>query len=153
MARKSNKRVETVFGKEIIVNEQYYLNNRSLPTVDSQYEWTPEMIAALDKAREDIHYFAETFFTIINGNRQRECIKLREYQSRTLKSMQDHNRLLLLFGRQSGKCVSLNTKVVCRFKYLPIPIKIKVGTLYKIQKSINFIKNKLKTYFPFLSSK
>ena len=103
MARKSNKRVERVFGKEIIVNEQYYLNNRSLPTVDSQYEWTPEMIAALDRAREDIHYFAETFFTIINGNRQRECIKLREYQSRTLKSMQDHNRLLLLFRQTIGQ--------------------------------------------------
>ena len=103
MARKSNKRVETVFGKEIIVNEQYYLNNRSLPTVDSEYEWTPEMVAALARAREDIHYFAETFFTIINGNRQRECIQLREYQKRTLKSMQDYNRLLLLFRETIGQ--------------------------------------------------
>lgn len=103
MARKSNKRVETVFGKEIIVNEQYYLNNRSLPTADSEYEWTPEMVAALARSKEDIHYFAETFFTIINGNRQRECINLREYQKRTLKSMQNNNRLALLFGRQSRK--------------------------------------------------
>lgn len=100
MARKSTKRTETVFGKEITVNEQYYLNNRSLPTVASEYEWTPEMIAALARAKEDILYFASTFFTIINGNRQRECIKLREYQTRMLKSMQSHNRLVLNCSRQ-----------------------------------------------------
>ena len=103
MARKSNKRVETVFGKEIIVNEQYYLNNRSLPTVDSEYEWTPEMVAALARAREDIHYFATTFFTIINGNRQRECIQLREYQIRMLESMKNHNRLIFNCSRQIRK--------------------------------------------------
>ena len=103
MARKSNKRVETVFGKEIIVNEQYYLNNRSLPTVDSEYEWTPEMVAALARAREDIHFFATTFFTIINGNRQRECIQLREYQIRMLESMKSHNRLIFNCSRQIGK--------------------------------------------------
>ena len=100
MARKSNKRVETVFGKEIIVNEQYYLNNRSLPTVDSEYEWTPEMVAALARSKENIHYFAETFFTIINGNRQRQCIELREYQKRTLKTMMENNRVIFLWGRQ-----------------------------------------------------
>lgn len=148
MARKSNRRVETVFGKEIIVNEQYYLNNRSLPTVDSEYEWTPEMIAAIARSKEDIHYFAETFFTIINGNRQRECIKLREYQRRALKSMQDNNRLLMLWGRQSGKCCSFNTKVLCKLKYLPFSFKIKVGTLFKIQKGLNYIKNKIRNIFP-----
>lgn len=103
MARKSNKRVETVFGKEIIVNEQYYLNNRSLPTVDSEYEWTPEMVAALARSKEDIHYFAETFFTIINGDRKRECINLREYQIRMLDSMKNYNRLIFNCSRQIGK--------------------------------------------------
>lgn len=147
MARKTNKRVETVFGKEIIVNEQYYLNNRSLPTVDSEYEWTPEMVAALARSKEDIHYFAETFFTIINGERKRECIKLREYQHRTLKTMQDNNRLLMLWGRQSGKCVSPSVSITCRLKYFPIPFKIKVETLFKTQKILNYLKNKVRNLF------
>lgn len=103
MARKSNRRVETVFGKEIIVNEQYYLNNRSLPTVASEYEWTPEMIAALARAKEDIHYFAQTFFTIINGNRQRECIKMRDYQKRMLTTMSKENRVIFNTSRQIRK--------------------------------------------------
>lgn len=147
MPRKSNKRVETVFGKEIIVNEQYYLNNRSLPTVDSEYEWTPEMVAALARAREDIHYFAETFFTIINGNRQRECINLREYQVRMLNTMAKENRVLFNTSRQIGKCLSPSVSITCRLKWLPIPIKIKVGTLFKIQKCFNYIKNKLRSLF------
>lgn len=121
MARKSNKRTETVFGKEIAVNEQYYLNNRSLPTVDSEYEWTPEMIASLAKAKEDILYFASTFFTIINGNRQRECIKLREYQTRMLKSMQKHNRLIFNCSRQVRK-IDVNDNLcslVSQFPFRP----------------------------------
>lgn len=103
MARKSNKRIEKVFGKDIVVNEQYYLNNRALPTIHSEYEWTPEMIASLSKAKEDIHYFAETFFTIINGERKRECIQLRDYQKRILHSMKTHNRLIMNTSRQIGK--------------------------------------------------
>ena len=103
MARKPVKRIETVFGQKVEMNEQYYLGNKSLPTAESQYEWTPEMVAALAKSKEDILYFAENFFTIINGDRKREHIKLREYQVRMLNSMKNHNRLLLNCSRQVGK--------------------------------------------------
>lgn len=136
MARKSNRRVETVFGKEIIVNEQYYLNNRSLPTADSEYEWTPEMVAALARSREDIHYFAETFFTIINGNRQRECIKLREYQHRTLKTMQDNNRLLMLWGRQSGKTTLMTIYALWLANFHPDQLIIILAHKEKMAKEI-----------------
>lgn len=103
MARKSNKRIEKVFGKDIVVNEQYYLNNRALPTIHSEYEWTPEMIAALNRSKEDVHYFAETFFTIINGDRKRECIKLHPYQNKTLEMMDKNNRVLFLFRTSAGQ--------------------------------------------------
>lgn len=147
MARKPVKRIETVFGQKVEMNEQYYLGNKSLPTAESQYEWTPEMVAALAKSKDDVHYFAETFFTIINGDRKRENIQLREYQKRMLKTMADENRVIFNTSRQIGKCVSLNTKVLCRLKWLPIPIKIKISTFYKIQKGINYIKNKIKNLF------
>lgn len=136
MARRSNRRVETVFGKEIVVNEQYYLNNRSLPTVDSEYEYTPEMIAALARSKDDIHYFAETFFTIINGNRQRECIKLREYQNRTLKSMQDNNRLLMLWGRQSGKTTLMTIYALWLANFHPDQLIIILAHKEKMAKEI-----------------
>lgn len=141
MARKPVKRVETVFGQEIEMNEQYYLGNKALPTAESQYEWTPEMVAALNRAKDDVHYFAETFFTIINGDRKREHIKLREYQKRMLGTMANHNRVIFNTSRQIGKCLTSSTSITCRLKWLPIPIKIKISTLYKIQKTINWVKN------------
>lgn len=103
MARKPVKRVETVFGQKVEMSEQYYLGNKALPTVESQYEWTPEMVAALDRAKDDVHFFAETFFTIINGERKREHIQLRDYQKRMLKTMADCNRVIFNTSRQIGK--------------------------------------------------
>lgn len=140
MARKPVKRVETVFGQKVEMSEQYYLGNKSLPTAESEYEWTPEMVAALAKAKEDVHYFAETFFTIINGERKREHIKLREYQRRMLGTMAKENRVIFNTSRQIGKCLTPSTSITCRLKWLPVPIKIKISTLYKIQKTINWVK-------------
>lgn len=140
MARKSNKRIETVFGQDVIAEEQYYLGNKSLPTAESRYEMTPQMVAALKRSMADVHYFAETFFTIINGDRKRENIKLREYQKRMLKTMADNNRVIFNTSRQIGKCLSHSSSITCRLKWLPIPIKIKVSTFYKIQKGIKWFK-------------
>lgn len=140
MARKSNKRIETVFGQDVIAEEQYYLGNKALPTAESRYEMTPQMVAALKRSIADVHYFAETFFTIINGDRKREHIKLREYQKRMLSTMVKENRVLFNTSRQIGKCLTPSTLITCRLKWLPIPIKIKISTLYKIQKTINWIK-------------
>lgn len=103
MARKSNKRVETVFGQEVLVEEQYYLGNKSLPTAESKYEMTPQMIAAMRRSMTDVHFFAETFFTIIDGNRKRTHIELREYQKRMLKTMKENNRVIFNTSRQIGK--------------------------------------------------
>lgn len=103
MARKSNKRVETVFGQDVEMNEQYYLGNKALPTAESTYEFTPEMVAAMKRSMTDVHYFAETFFTIINGDRKREHIQLRDYQKRMLKTMAEHNRVIFNTSRQIGK--------------------------------------------------
>lgn len=140
MARKSNKRIETVFGQDVIAEEQYYLGNKALPTAESRYEMTPQMIAAMKRSMSDVHYFAETFFTIINGDRKRENIQLREYQKRMLKTMAEKNRVIFNTSRQIGKCLSPSSSITCRLKWLPIPIKIKVSTFYKIQKGIKWFK-------------
>lgn len=136
MARKSNKRVETVFGREIIVNEQYYLNNRSLPTVESEYEWTPEMIAALNKAKSDIHYFAEGFFTIINSQRKREHIQLRDYQHRMLQSMKTHNRLIMNTSRQIGKSTLMTIYALWLANFYPDQLIIILAHKEKMAKEL-----------------
>ena len=63
MPRKVNKSYIKVFNDEIVAEEQYYRGDKGLPTADSVYEWTPEMILALQRCQTDIKYFAENFFT------------------------------------------------------------------------------------------
>ena len=94
------------------------------------------MVEAYERCKTDIIFFAENFFTIISESK-RVKIPLRDYQKKFLNDAMNHKRILALQSRQSGKCLSFDTKVVVRLKWFPIPIKIKVGTLFKIQKFIN----------------
>ena len=54
----------------------YYLGNPNLPTNNAQFEWTPKMIKDLKKASQNLLYFAENFFFIVNLDRGREKIGL-----------------------------------------------------------------------------
>lgn len=142
MARKTNRVKFEVFGKEMHAEEQYYLGDHTLPTAQSKFEWSEEMVEAYERCKTDIIFFAENFFTIISKS-ERIKIPLRDYQKKFLNDAMNHKRILALQSRQSGKCLSFDTKVVVRLKWLPIPVKMKIGTLFKIQKFIN----KCKSFF------
>lgn len=139
---KKDKKVIKILGKNIIADEKYYLNNPNLPKGDSTYTYTPEMIAEIDKCRNDIIYFAEHHF-FINGFYGKEIIKLFDKQREILKGIQKSKKNILVTSRQVGKCICGDTKVKIRFKYLPIPITIKVSTLYKLASFFNKIKEGL----------
>lgn len=144
MPRKVNKSYIKVFNDEIVAEEQYYRGDKGLPTADSVYEWTPEMILALQRCQTDIKYFAENFFTITDlSEGKRKHIPLRKYQTKFLESMMNEKRLLLLTCRQSGKCLLSTSIVDLRFKPLNIKFKMKIGTFFKLMK----IKNKIKNFF------
>lgn len=140
MARKTNRVKFEVFGKEMNAEEQYYMGDHTLPTAQSKFEWSNEMVEAHERCKNDISYFAENFFVIISAGK-RIKIPLRDYQRKFLDDAMKHKRILALQSRQSGKCLSTDTKIVVRLKWLPIPIKMKIGTLFKIQKFINKCKN------------
>ena len=143
MPRKVNKSYIKVFDDEILAEEQYYRGDKGLPTADSRYEWTPDMILALQRCQNDIKYFAENFFTIVDlSDGRRKHIPLRKYQTKFLESMMNEKRLLLLTCRQSGKCLSVDSQVVMKFKPLNLRVKMKVGTYFKLMK----IKNKIERF-------
>lgn len=101
MARKTIKKTIRVFGQDVESVEQHYLGNAALP-VHAEYSYTPKMLEALQKCKEDVCYFAENFFTIIDKT-VRKKIPLRDYQRRALKKMQTEKRLIMLTSRQCGK--------------------------------------------------
>lgn len=142
MPRKVNKSYIKVFDDEILAEEQYYRGDKGLPTADSRYEWTPDMILALQRCQNDIKYFAENFFTIVDlSDGKRKHIPLRKYQTKFLESMMNEKRLLLLTCRQSGKCIYNDSKVRVKFKPFGLSFSIKVGTFFKLMKIKNWFKN------------
>ena len=88
-----------------------YLNNPNLPTVDAQFEYTPEMVQEIKKCEENVLYFAENYFYIISIDEGKQKIKLHTYQRRALRMMRDNRFSLLLFSRQTGKALALDTPV------------------------------------------
>lgn len=84
-----------------------YLGNAELRAAGEPAEYTPDMIREWAKCKEDIFYFAEKYFYIVNIDKGRMIIPLREYQKRMLKAFiepPNHKRhVIVLSGRQCGK--------------------------------------------------
>jgi hypothetical protein len=87
----------------MLKNKQMYLNNPNLPTVNSEFEYTPKMIADLEKCSKNILYFAENYFTIISLDEGKQKIELHLCQKRVLRKMRDNRFFILLASRQIGK--------------------------------------------------
>ena len=82
---------------------KFYLGNKNLPTPETKFEWTPEMLSELKKCSKNILHFAENYFYIVNLDRGKEKIKLHNYQKRILRSLRDNRFVCFLSSRQSGK--------------------------------------------------
>lgn len=102
MARKTNRVKFEVFGKEMVAEEQYYLGDHTLPTAQSKFEWSEEMVEAYERCKTDIIFFASEFFTIISASK-RIKIPLRDYQKKFLRDTMNNKRILALASRQIGK--------------------------------------------------
>ena len=87
--------------------EKYYLGNERLPTTDTKFEYTPEMINELKKCKKNLLHFAENYFFIINLDRGKEKIKLYSCQKRVLRNLRDNRFVILLSSRQSGKTTQM----------------------------------------------
>jgi|21_taG_2_1085346.scaffolds.fasta_scaffold02152_6 hypothetical protein len=84
-------------------DDKFYLGNKNLPRPDQEFEWTPKMVRDLKKCRQNILYFAENYFYIVNLDRGKEKIKLHACQKRTLRDLRDNRFVTLLASRQVGK--------------------------------------------------
>jgi hypothetical protein len=91
--------------------KQNYLNNPNLPTIESEFEYTPEQIHDLKKCSQNLLYFAENFFTIVSLDEGKQKIDLFLCQKRVLRKMRDNRFVILLASRQIGKALALDTKI------------------------------------------
>ena len=83
--------------------DKFYLGNKDLPNANMEFEWTPQMVKTLKKAKQNILYFAENFFYIVNLDRGKIKIELYPCQKRVLRSLRDNRFVACLASRQTGK--------------------------------------------------
>lgn len=92
-------------------SNMFYMGNKNLPNVNWKGEYTTDQVKALKKASQNILYFAENYFYIINLDRGRETIDLYTAQKRALRKMRDNRFFIQLASRQIGKALALDTPI------------------------------------------
>ena len=103
---------------------EYYLGNPNLPNKHWKEEYTLEMVNDLKQCKEDLLYFAENFFYIIDPDKGKVQIELFEYQKKALNTLLNNRQVILLASRQVGKALALDT---------PIPIPTGWTTIGEIK--------------------
>lgn len=88
-------------------NKHSYMGNPNLPTANATFEYTPEMVAEIAKCKDDILYFAENYFYIIEPDLGKIKIPLLPYQKRLLNAFRDNRFNIINSSRQSGKTTCL----------------------------------------------
>lgn len=98
-----NKNLTPSFDNDDLDYDQTYLRNKRLPKPDAQFNWTPEMIAEIQKCKDNIQYFAEHYFHIVTSDEGKQKIQLYTPQKRALKALQKYRFNVINATRQCGK--------------------------------------------------
>ena len=98
-----------------------YIGKENLRGENETYEFTQERLEEYFKCAEDVVYFAEKYFYIVDLDEGKHKIELYEFQKKALKifSQQEYNgkkNAIVLMPRQMGKCFFSLTKLVLRNK-------------------------------------
>lgn len=72
------------------------------------FEYTPDEIQELKKCKRDIFYFAEKYCMIKTEEGLYTHFNLRDYQKKSLQTIQDSKKTVYMASRQIGKCSQPN---------------------------------------------
>lgn len=90
----------------------YFNNDQQLRKPHLLYEYTTEELETLLKCKKDINYFANSFaYTMNPSTGALNQITLRDYQEDLLNTINENRYTIIVASRQSGKCVTYNTKI------------------------------------------
>jgi len=112
---------------------EHYNGNTQLSKAGTTYTYTPDQIQEYNRCKNDIHYFAEKYFTIVHIDHGKMIIPLYEYQKKLLVQLGDTRHNIVLQGRQSGKCLEKNSYINIRNKQTNEVKRITIGEFYEIQ--------------------
>lgn len=96
------------------MNNLAYLGNANLSKKGTKHGYTKEQLDELKRCRDDIIYFAEKYFTIINMDLGKIKIPLYSYQKELLHRLQKYRFNIVTQARQSGKTTT-NTVFILHY--------------------------------------
>jgi len=91
-------------------SDKYLNNNENLP-ISVDIEYTPEQIEEIKRCKNDVIYFAENYFYIVNLDEGKQKIKLYEPQRDAILKIINNRRTVICASRQVGKALALDTPV------------------------------------------
>ena len=93
-----------------------YNSNQNLKAAAVSINYTAEQISEYYKCSQDPIYFMENYCKIISLDRGLVLFKLYECQKLKVKIIHENRKVILMEGRQQGKCFSKMTKYKVRNK-------------------------------------
>lgn len=112
-----------------------YNGNPLLKKPNTAIEWDQFKIDEFLKCKEDPLYFAEQYIKIINVDEGFVNIKLYDYQKEIIETFKKTRKLAVLQSRQSGKCVTGDTKIKVRNKITGKVMECKVDEFFNEAKA------------------
>jgi len=101
--------------------KQNYMGNTNLPSANSAFEYTPEMVVEIEKCRNDIIHFAANYFYIIDPDSDvgKVNIQLYDFQKRILKGVFDNRFNVILSPRQASKTTMMTIAALHEASFKP----------------------------------
>ena len=95
--------------------DKFLNNNESLP-INITVDYTAEQMVEMQRCMDDIIYFAEHYFYIVNLDEGRQPIQLYPAQRQAILDILDNKRTIICASRQVGKSTLLT--IVCLWNVL-----------------------------------
>lgn len=112
-----------------------YKGNNRLKKAGEMIEWTPELILEYKRCANDILYFAEKYYKVVNIDEGLINIPLYPFQKEMILHYQNNKYSLALCSRQIGKCVHKDTKYKVRNKKTGETLYVTAEEFHELTKS------------------
>lgn len=108
-----------------------YKGNENLKPVNTDIEWTDELLDEYARCALDPIYFTEKYVKIDNLDNGLVDFTLRDYQYRMIDSIINNRYTIFCTARQIGKCCHYDSKIKIKNKRSGKIEEISIGDFYE----------------------
>lgn len=114
-------------------NNNGYNGNSSLKRIGIDFSYTEEQVLEIAKCVKDPIYFIDNYCYIVTLDHGIQPFKLYDCQKTKIKLIHDNRKVILMEGRQQGKCVEKDTKYKVRNKFTGETLYVTAQEFHEMQ--------------------